>query len=290
MFIYILFVVQQLIASSSHIFAKDAAMIMHPVNVVFYRGAFATLLYSLPLLFRRHEAQPVTNSDKWRYLLLGLMNIPMSQMFFVWGLRYTTPANAALAYALSPAFVAIIGSVFYREKLSAQVVTGIGIAIIGTFIVLFEKGLDTSPEYLMGNVIELCASLSWSFYTVLGRSLSLRYGAIRTTGLSMLTGFAIFALFMAIFPLDFEFAAPPSLTLRQWTDLLYLGLITSGVGFGLWQYLLTKRSSVQVSVFNNLQPVITTILTVLIFGLRPSLAFILGGVITLSGVLITQRK
>lgn len=70
---------------------------MHPVNVVFYRGAFAALLYSLPLLFRRHEAQPVTNSDKWRYLLLGLMNIPLSQMFFVWGLRYTTPANAALA-------------------------------------------------------------------------------------------------------------------------------------------------------------------------------------------------
>lgn len=288
MSIYALFVLQQLIASSTHLFAKDVVMTMHPVNVVFYRGAFSALLYGVWLWFQRRGAKPVARGDRWKYLLLGLVNMPLNQLLFVWGLRYTTPANASLAYALSPAFVVLVGAALYGEKPGRQVLAGIAVAFSGTSLVLFEKGLATSPEYLLGNVMELCASMSWAFYTVLGRTLSLEYGAIRTTGISMLTGFAMFA--PLTFAVPVEFAAPNALTAQQWFGVAYLGLITSGVGFGLWKYLLTKRSSVQVAVFNNLQPVMTTILTVMIFGLRPSLLFVVGGLITLLGVAITQRK
>lgn len=288
MSIYFLFILQQLIASSTHLFAKDVVMTLHPVNVVFYRGAFSVLLYSGWLWFQKSNTNPISRKDWKRYLLLGLVNMPLNQLLFVWGLRYTTPANASLAYALSPAFVALLGLVFYRERLSRQMLIGISIAFAGTFVVLFEKGLATSPEYLLGNAMELCASMSWAFYTVLGRSLSLEYGAIRTTGISMLTGFAMFSIVTLLAPVPF--AEPNGLSQHQWFGVAYLGLITSGIGFGLWKYLLTKRSSAQVAVFNNLQPVLTTILTILIFGLRPSLFFVIGGVVTLLGIVITQRK
>ncbi|MBL7999636.1 MAG: DMT family transporter, partial [Candidatus Kapabacteria bacterium] len=86
------------------------------------------------------------------------------------------------------------------------------------------------------------------------------------------------------------FAMPAALTPEQWTGVAYLGIITSGIGFGLWKYLLTKRSSAQVAVFNNLQPVITTVFTIVIFGMQPSLLFLIGGAITLVGVILTQRK
>ncbi|MBL7999502.1 MAG: DMT family transporter, partial [Candidatus Kapabacteria bacterium] len=198
--IYILFVIQQLIASSTHIFAKNVVMTMHPVNVVFYRGAFSVLLYGAWLWWQKTDTTPIARADWKRYLWLGLVNMPLNQLMFVWGLRYTTPANASLAYALSPAFVALLGALFFGERLGKNMLLGICIAFAGTSIVLFEKGIATSPEYLLGNAIELCASLSWSLYTVLGRSLSLQYGAIRTTGISMLTGFAMFAVVTLLAP------------------------------------------------------------------------------------------
>ncbi len=288
MSIYFLFIFQQFIASSAHLFAKDIVMSMHPVNVVFYRGAFSVLPYALWMWFNRAKSQPIVRSDLWRYFLLGIVNMPLNQLLFIWGLTYTTPANAALAYALSPAFVAVISAIFYNERLGSQSVTGIFIAIAGTFIVLFEKGFNTSSEFLAGNIIELCASLSWAIFTILGRSLSIKYGAIRTTCMAMFTGFIAFIPIVIFAPIPF--IEPQELTSHQWFDLAYLGVIISGIGFGLWKYLLTKRSSVQVSVFNNLQPVITTILAIFIFGLKPSFIFIIGGIVTLAGVLITQRK
>lgn len=284
---YLLIFIQQLIASSTHLFAKSVVMTMHPIAVVFYRGAFSVLLYGGWLWFQKTYTNKITQEGWKKYAILGLVNMPLNQLLFVWGLRYTTPANASLAYALSPAFVALLGSMFFHERLGRNQIIGITIAFVGTVVVLFEKGLATSPEYLLGNIIELCASLSWSLYTVLGRSLSLEYGAIRSTGISMLIGFGMFTVVTLLAPVPFM--QPTTLNSEQWIGVAYLGIVTSGIGFGLWKYLLTKRSSAQVAVFNNLQPILTTIFTVVVFGLQPSLLFILGGITTLVGVVLAQR-
>jgi drug/metabolite transporter (DMT)-like permease len=70
----------------------------------------------------------------------------------------------------------------------------------------------------------------------------------------------------------------------------YLGLLVSVVGYWLWYYALARVSASNVAVFSNLQPVLVTIATVIVFGTSPSLLFFVGGVFVLAGVLFTQRN
>lgn len=70
----------------------------------------------------------------------------------------------------------------------------------------------------------------------------------------------------------------------------YLGLVVSVLGYWLWYYGLARIPASNVAVFSNLQPVLVTIATVIVFGTSPSLLFFLGGILVLAGVLLTQRK
>ncbi len=279
---------QQLVASSTHLFAKHVTLTVHPASVVFYRGFFSVLLYGAWMLVKRKMLKPIERIDFWMVVFLGLINIPMNQLMFIWGLRYTTAPHASLAYALSPAFVALISHWIYGEKLRPMKILGIVVAFLGVVIILSEHQLNFDSSQLFGNCIELGASASWSLYTVLGRRMALKYGAVYSTGLSMGIGFLIYIPLFALLPV--EHVAPASLNMEQWGGLMYLGFVTSGAGFALWYYLLTKMETAKVAVFNNLQPVMTTLMAFVITGALPSALFIVGGLIVLSGVLITQRS
>jgi drug/metabolite transporter (DMT)-like permease len=76
---------------------------------------------------------------------------------------------------------------------------------------------------------------------------------------------------------------------EHWAQLFYLGVITSGVGYGLWYYALSRMEASRVSVFNNLQPVLTSILAFGLFGTVPTVMFVVGGAIAIAGVVVTQR-
>ncbi len=279
---------QQLVASSTHLFAKHITETLHPAVIVFYRGTFSALAYGSWVLIRRNYLTKIDRADWSMLLLLGLINIPMNQLMFVWGLKYTTPPDASLAYALSPAFVLVISHFFFGDKLNTKKVVGILIALVGTLIILLEKGLSFSCEHLLGNCIELGASCSWAFYTVLGRRMAMRYGAVHSTALSMFIGIGLFAPIYALLPI--EHTSPMTFTGDQWFSLVYLGVITSGIGFALWYYLLTKMEAAKVAVFNNLQPVLTTVLTFIISSQVPSPVFVMGALIVMTGVIVTQRS
>lgn len=287
---YFVLLFQQLIAASTHLVAKSATTELHPAVVVFYRGMFSFIGFSIWWFIRRKHCTPIEKVDYKKILLLGLINIPINQILFIWGIKFTTAPNSALAYALTPAYVLIISRVFYGESITRNKLLGISIAFIGTFVILLERGVSLQSSYVVGNLMVLAAGFAWAFYTSLGRSMSIKYGGIYVTALSMIVGFIlyvpVFVVIQYLLPLQYS---PEHITSQQWLSLLYLGIITSGLGFGLWYYSLTKIEASKVSVFNNVQPVLTTILAFFIFHQEPSLIFVLGGVVALGGVLLTQR-
>jgi RarD protein len=288
--IYFILLFQQLIASSTHLVAKSATNAVHPALVVFLRGGFAALAYGLWWLYKRKDLPKFERTDFKKLLILGLINIPINQLLFIWGVRYTTAPNASLAYALTPAFVLLTALAFTKERTTRLKVIGIVVAFVGITLVLFERGVDFSSDYFLGNVMVLGASLSWAWFTLLGRDFAKKYGAIYSTALAMFMGWALYIPFFAGLHI---FANVPieigNLTEINWLQLFYLGVITSGVGYALWNYALTKTDASKVAVFNNMQPILTTILSIFIYSQEPSPIFIIGGLIAIVGVILTQR-
>lgn len=287
---YLLLLLQQLIASSTHLIAKSATGTLHPTLVVLIRGLFTATAFGGWWFIRRRSMKPVLRRDLPLILVLGLVNIPINQLLFIWGVKYTTAPNAALAYALTPVFVVVILAL-RGEHTSRWRWAGVGIALVGAFIVLSERGVSFAPEYLLGNVMVLLASASWALYTVLGKPLIKAYGSVQASALSFFSGVALYVVVWLLIPIPTDMA--PLLSGaeagRLWFQLFYLGVITSAIGYGLWYYALTKLETSSVAVFNNLQPVLTTLLAFLVFGTEPTLTFVVGGAVALAGVIVTQR-
>jgi drug/metabolite transporter (DMT)-like permease len=283
---YFLIFIQQLIASGTHVIVKGLTETLPPSVILLLRSFIAALFYVLWIFIREKNVIRIERKDIKLAVLLGILNIPINQYLFFVGVHLSTAPNASLAYALTPAFVLIIAIIFLKESSNWKKITGVAIALSGAVIILLEKGLELSSDHFIGNILLLLASLSWGLYTVIGRDFSRKYGAVYSTAVTMFSGFIFY---IPIYLFTEEPVHIMQLGVMDWLGILYVGLLTSGVGYLIWFYALKKIEASKLSVFNNLQPVFTTILAMIFLHHQLTIPFLAGGVLIIGGVVLTQR-
>ncbi len=285
MFVYFIMLLQSLIASGTHIVAKVVVRDIDPVTLTMLRSGIAAAGLCLLALIRR---------DKFRFkkehlgsvLLLSFLAIPVNQFFFLTAIRYTTPTNAALFYSTTPALVLVLSSIMGREKIGWKKGLGVSIAFCGVCLIIFERGVDFKSEYMVGNLLLVVAVIAWAYYTVQGRYLTLHYGAFTTSITTMVLGSIMFIPIGTIGMLDYDYSV---LTINHWGGLLYLSIGTSIFAYLLWYYALSRTTASKVAIFSNLQPILTTILAWTLLGQTITPVFIVGGLIALGGIIVTQN-
>lgn len=283
--IYIILIFQQFIASTTHIFSKNLTFDLPPTLILLFRGLFACILFLVFLLVKRQNIFALQSNDVKRFVVLGALNIPLNQLLFYVSIKFTTAPNVALAYALSPIFILVIAFLFLKEKITISKVIGVLVAFVGIAIILFEKGASFKSEYFLGNLLALVASICWAIYSTYGKPLILKYGSTYSTALAMWFGFLLYL------PISFYFGDYRNIAIIQtvhWLQIIYLAVMTSGFAYLLWYYALKRLPASSVGVFNNLQPVFTTILSVVFFGQILSKEYIIGGFLVIIGVTLTQ--
>lgn len=283
---YFLILLQQLIASGTHIVAKSITHDINPEIVLFFRVLLVSIIFAIWMIFNKSKVKKIDKSDYKTLLFLGFVNIPINQFLFLKSMQYTTAPHVALAYALTPAFVFIIAMFFLNEKSNKLKIFGISLAIGGTIIVLSEK-FSFANGGIIGDILALLASFSWAIYTIIGKKLTLKYGAIYTTALAMMIGFLLYIPIFLVLPVHIQLE---KFTLINWGQIFYLGALTSALGYAIWYYALGKTDASKVSIFNNLQPVLTAVLSYFILGTGFTLQFVLGGILVIIGVFLTQRS
>ncbi|MFB0546400.1 MAG: EamA family transporter, partial [Anaerolineae bacterium] len=72
--------------------------------------------------------------------------------------------------------------------------------------------------------------------------------------------------------------------------VLYLGIVASAITFFLWNYALSKMDASKASVFLFLGPVIVIIISWLFMGEVITIHTIIGSVLVLFGVYLTERQ
>ncbi|MCX7879994.1 MAG: DMT family transporter [Ignavibacteria bacterium] len=284
--IYFLLILQQFISSTTHIFAKNLTFELPPTTILLLRSFFAAIFFLILIVARNGKLLKIGKRDIPKFLILGALNIPLNQYLFFTSINLTTPPNVALAYALSPIFILVVASYFLKERIQLRKVFGVIIAFIGITIVLVEKGVSLRSEFFLGNLIAITASISWAFYSVYGKPLILKYGSIYTTGMSMILGLILYLPFSII---NKDFSNLTQVQVIHLSQIVYLAIMTSGVAYLIWYYALKRLPASNVGIFNNFQPIFTTILSVIFFSQQISPFFVVGGILVILGVTITQK-
>jgi drug/metabolite transporter (DMT)-like permease len=284
--IYYVIAVQQLIAAGTHLIAKTVTQHVDPILLTFIRNC-VSLLAMLLMFFVREKRVKVEKKDLKHLFWLSFLAVPMNQFLYLYGIKFTLASNGALLYALTPALVLVLSYFILKESMTRTKTWGIIIAFAGISIVVFEKGVDFSSDYAYGNLMIFLAVVAWALFAIQGKQLVKKYGAFHITVLSMIGGAV---MFLPVGFIHLMLTGFPEISNQDWAGILYLSLGTSVVSYILWFYALGRMDTAKVAVFANAQPILTTILAVIFLSQPVTISFLIGGVITIGGVLLTQRK
>lgn len=272
-----------LIWGSSFIALKSAMQDLGEYTVIFIRMAVASLCFIY--FIKSFLKYDFTKSDIKYIFLLALFEPCLYFIFEAKALLYTSASQAGMITSLMPLITAMAAGYFLKEIISRQLIFGSLIAMIGAVWLSVQATTTASaPNPMLGNFLELCAMVCAAGYTIVARYLVDKYSALFITAIQAFIGavffFPFFLYELAFDEMIFSFEA------LAWT--VYLGVVVTLGGYGLYNFSLTKIEASKAAMFVNLIPVFTLILAFLILGEKLSTQELIASATILGGVILSQ--
>lgn len=189
-------------------------------------------------------------------------------------------AHSGFLTAMYILFVPIFG-LFLKKRPGIFVLIAVGIAVIGLYLLCLSDGLEA---LYMGDIVELICGMSFALQIL---CVDHYIGEVDGVKLSAMQ-FFVTGVLSAILMLIFE---QPDLTaiLDAWQPLLYLALMSSGVGYTL-QIIGQKYSSspTLASILMSMESVFAAIGGVIFMGVVPKTAELIGCGVMFIAIIIAQ--
>jgi drug/metabolite transporter (DMT)-like permease len=263
--------------SMHYVFARLLLPYLPPTSAAMYVLAISTLQVGLYLaatrtirweLFRRHAGF---------FLTIGFLVASSTVLGYV-AIAYIDPGTASLLGKTTTLFSLGLGLVWLGDRFSWVEWLGVGLAILGTFIISFQPG-----EFVLVGVLIILAS---TFLYALHAAIVKRHGQ----GFDM-ANFMLFRLGSTTACLMLFTAARIELVIPGWPAWLIL-LLTGTVDVTISRilyYLALRRLNLSVhAIVLTLSPIITIFISLLMFHIWPTNQQLIGGVAILVGVFIVS--
>jgi drug/metabolite transporter (DMT)-like permease len=243
------------------------------------------LLYQGPLPRLNRKQMMVTAT-------MGFFGVFIANMFFFAALEKVPAGKTALIVSLSPILITLVVAFLLKDRIGMQRWTGIVLALLGVSLVITEGRLNELGYYVRnlfntGEGFMLLSVCGWVVYTVLSR--------FALKGLTPLAATTYAALFGTLFLLVAALTEIPQWNAEMMNAstvgaLVYLAAIGTAIPF-LW-YIEGIRAigTTGTVIYSNLVPVFGVILSFLILSEPISLPMILGGLVVIAGVTLTNRS
>ena len=230
-----------------------------PVSIATIRYAIVVPVFLLILWLREHSVK-ISRSWIGTFIVLGLLNTTLYQVFFLFGVRYAAASDDSLVIGVGPVLAAILASLIVREPLTRLKIAGLLSGLSGNAIIAsLSPNVDVSNR-LLGVSLVLGGAAAYALYTVLlrrfiNRNLTvLPYGQ-RPSSLAMITWISLFGW---IFLIPFSIVEAPWTyvwNLESWAGILYLAILSTVVGYFFYVEGVSKIGASRAAIFGNLVPV-----------------------------------
>ncbi len=275
---------QQLLGSLTFPIAKYGLAEVEPFTFAFFRFVLSALVLVAIVRFRTWRI-PIEKPDRWKIAGLGCLVVLGNQVTYLWGQSMTAAGHGALLFAATPIFIFLMALVHLGEKFKWRRAIGVVIGIAGVAIVMGAGAIKIGTEYLIGDAIILFAVLVWAYYTVWGKPLARKYGAMRVTAYSLASGTLLYFPFGLVRAIQFDY---DGVSTGAWLSVAYVAIGTSVFGYMLWYWVLKYFEASRVAVFQNVQPIFASMVAYVFLNEPLGWSFVIGGAVVLVGVITTE--
>ncbi|MCF0177008.1 MAG: EamA family transporter [Bacteroidales bacterium] len=232
-----------------------------PMGYIVSRSIGAALIFWVIQLFLPREK--VNGKDLIVIIAGGLLGFAISQTLTAWALYYTTPVNFAILAAMTPIAVLLLTVILRMERITWLKSIGVIAAIAGALLLALPSS-DTSiagQNDKLGIFLAVLAVITWAIYVVMTRKVSAKYSPVT----QMKWMFLVSALVTIPIMLHEGAAQPLYSAAWNWagvTEMAFIVICATVLGYFMIPFALKRIQATTVSIYTNLQPIITMLVAI----------------------------
>jgi len=253
---------------------------------VFFRVLFG-LPFVVVLSLKYIGKQNLLNPKPFLWIFLSGVALSLNWIFFFFAIQITDVATAVILYYFGPVFTIILAVVFLKEPLTKRVVISTIVAFFGAILTIAPSFEKSSNITLSGIFVSLLASLFYGLLGFFSKLATKHHKPIKITTYQLAISI--------VFTLPFVFFLKFTLNTTTILLLIVTGTIHTALALFLWYDSLNFITVSEASVLSYLDPFFAIALSFIIFGQKPLLLQIIGGIfIAIGGIIVsiqdTKRK
>ncbi|QJC89451.1 DMT family transporter [Bacillus inaquosorum] len=268
-----------------YVVVKVVVSVIPPLELVWMRYAVAILALLIIGLVKRLSWR-IHRRDLLLIIAIGIIGNTISIVTQEVGTNLSSAQMGAIITSSTPAFMVIFARLLLKERLNVKKGISVALATIGVFMIVGNGHIDMTNQ--MGGISLLIAALTWALMSVLLKRVPNHYSPIVVTTYSILVAMIILTPFvwMNVNEVHFSQLAHPTI----WGGLLYLGIVSTACAFILWNRGIQMLNASSGGLFFFFQPLVGTLLGLLLLGERIGGTFWAGSTLILVGVLLVIRE
>lgn len=193
-------------------------------------------------------------------IFLGILGSGIASLLNLIAVRNIGIVLASMLTNLELPLGVLLGVMILGEKLTPIYLKAAGIIAVGFLLLTIKNGivLPAGGSYVVGVGLALIAAVIWGASTLVGKKLTsshtpamvalwrLALGAVTNVVLIGASGQSLWSVYQTISPYD-------------WPYLLFLGVVTSGIGFVLYYRALQSFSIHKITLLFTISPVVSVV-------------------------------
>jgi drug/metabolite transporter (DMT)-like permease len=245
-------------------------------TLLFLRFTFSALLMAVLLVFRR-ESLP-RGGTLGRLVGMGALGYVGQSFSYLTAIKYASAGLVALLLYLYPTFVAVLSTIFLKEKINRIKIIALGLATLGAALTANPQGGQWA-----GILLALSAAAIYSVYIIVGTGVMQQVSAVQSSTVIFAAAGIVYGALTAINGPHWP------VTSAGWLVLAAVTLIATVIPVATFLAGLKRIGPTDASMFSTLEPVVTVLLAALLFGEALPPVTLLGGGLILAAVLLLTR-
>lgn len=263
--------------------------LISPLVLTDLRAGGAMILFWLVSLFLKPD--PVPPRDLAKLFGASLLAIVFNQGCFLFGVGLTSPGDASIITTSMPLWAMIFAAFFLKEPITARKVLGIAAGAAGALLLIVggrSRTLQPGDNPLPGDLLVLCAQMSYALYLVLFKNFVQRYSLVTT--MKWMFTFA----FICLIPFSGRSLGATDWAALDLTDIGAIAFVVCCGTFGSYLLVIIGQRRLRptvVGMYNYVQPIVAVAFAIYLGLDEFNFAKLVAVLLIFSGVfLVTSSK
>ena len=256
---------------------------VEPITLVAARFYLATLTLLVMLAVAVPRRLRIGWADWWTAVAVGVVGLVTNQFLYFLTIHLTSVATALLLQYQAPVLVALYALLVQGQRFSWRLILALALGIVGCGLVVRVYDPAVLRLNLLGIATGLGTACAFAYYILASRAALRRMDSWTLLTYAYLAGSLVWAGILPPWALPARVPDP-----GIWWAFLAVATLGTVVPFGLFIRALTVLPATQASIAGLLEPVVASAAAYLILGEALLPLQILGGVLVLVSVVLTQ--